>query len=187
MKPDATGNTATVGVTVGVTRWIREVSLCKKASPLPVSIRDRAEEDITKVFAEMAADPKQGFDWIDASVLAYQMGRKFVTVCKGEGLGAGLSAPHGRSFRKRRAQAGGCGPERKQGCDHAEPEWMHRYWDAARWILRRVAVAFRRRPCGFPRFAPGRMNLSVWPGQQPRPHGRIDLLDATCLSEVGGG
>jgi hypothetical protein len=110
MKPDAAQSMATVRSTAGGTRCIREVSLCKGHRHYVFRYESGREEQIIKVFAEMAADPKEAFDWIDASVLAYQMGRRFVICSQRQRLRNRASPPtHASTCEWDRVQIGGMG------------------------------------------------------------------------------
>lgn len=54
---------------------IRQLSLMKGNHRYIFRYQAGREADIIATFAEMAADDHQEFDWFDAAVLSYQMGR----------------------------------------------------------------------------------------------------------------
>jgi hypothetical protein len=55
---------------------IRQLSLVKGSQRYVFRYQIGRESDIIASFAEMAAQPDQEFDWFDAAVLSYQMGRR---------------------------------------------------------------------------------------------------------------
>lgn len=55
---------------------VRQLSLVKGKHRYVFQYRAGREADIISAFANMAADPEQDFDWFDAAVLSYQMGRR---------------------------------------------------------------------------------------------------------------
>jgi hypothetical protein len=55
---------------------VRQLSLVKSGHRYVFRYPAGREADIIASFAEMAADPQTGFDWFDAAVLSYQMGRR---------------------------------------------------------------------------------------------------------------
>jgi hypothetical protein len=54
----------------------RHLSLVKGKHRYLFRYQAGCEADIISAFAAMAADPAQEFDWFDAAVLSYQMGRR---------------------------------------------------------------------------------------------------------------
>ena len=77
MEPHKHGETAMVRSTAGTTRHIREVSLFNGRHRYVFRYETGREEDVIQAFAELAVDAEQSFDWLDAAVLTYQMGRTF--------------------------------------------------------------------------------------------------------------
>jgi len=55
---------------------VRQLSLVKGKHRYVFRYPAGREADIIATFANMAADTKQDFDWFDAAVLSYQMGRR---------------------------------------------------------------------------------------------------------------
>ncbi len=55
---------------------VRELSLVKGKHRYVFRYPAGNEADIIATFAEMAADDEHDFDWFDAAVLSYQMGRR---------------------------------------------------------------------------------------------------------------
>lgn len=55
---------------------VRQLSLVKGGHRYVFRYQAGREADIIAAFAELAADSDTGFDWFDAAVLSYQMGRR---------------------------------------------------------------------------------------------------------------
>jgi hypothetical protein len=55
---------------------VRQLSLVKGNHKYVFRYKAGREADIISSFAEMASDANQEFDWFDAAVLSYQMGRR---------------------------------------------------------------------------------------------------------------
>jgi hypothetical protein len=55
---------------------IRQLSLVKGRDRYVFRYQAGREADIIAAFASMASDPSTPFDWFDAAVLSYQMGRR---------------------------------------------------------------------------------------------------------------
>ena len=55
---------------------VRQLSLVKGNHKYVLRYLAGREADIITAFSEMAADTEQDFDWFDAAVLSYQMGRR---------------------------------------------------------------------------------------------------------------
>ncbi|MBP7935648.1 MAG: hypothetical protein KA354_13460 [Phycisphaerae bacterium] len=55
---------------------VRQLSLVKGKHRYVFRYQAGREADIIATFAAMAADAEQDFDWFDAAVLSYQMGRR---------------------------------------------------------------------------------------------------------------
>ena len=55
---------------------VRQLSLVKGKHRYVFQYQAGCEADIIAAFAAMASDPEQQFDWFDAAVLSYQMGRR---------------------------------------------------------------------------------------------------------------
>ncbi|MHC4444090.1 MAG: hypothetical protein ACYTF1_17025 [Planctomycetota bacterium] len=55
---------------------VRQLSLVKGEHRYVFRYQAGREAEIIGVFAEMAADSQREFDWFDAAVLSYQMGRR---------------------------------------------------------------------------------------------------------------
>ncbi len=54
----------------------RQLSLVKGKHRYLFRYQAGCEADIITAFAGLASDPEQEFDWFDAAVLSYQMGRR---------------------------------------------------------------------------------------------------------------
>lgn len=61
------------------TMVIRQLSLVKGEERFVFRYRTGQEATVIDTFASMAADQRCGFDWFDAAVLSYQMGRRLET------------------------------------------------------------------------------------------------------------
>jgi hypothetical protein len=55
---------------------VRQLSLVKGNHRYVFRYQAGREADIIAAFASMAADTEHDFDWFDAAVLSYQMGRR---------------------------------------------------------------------------------------------------------------
>ena len=55
---------------------VRQLSLVKNGHRYVFRYSPGGEADIIGAFASMATDDEQDFDWFDAAVLSYQMGRR---------------------------------------------------------------------------------------------------------------
>ncbi len=55
---------------------LRQLSLVKGQHRYVFRYPAGREADIISAFAELASDSEQDFDWFDAAVLSYQMGRR---------------------------------------------------------------------------------------------------------------
>jgi hypothetical protein len=55
---------------------VRQLSLVKGNHRYVFRYQAGREADIIAAFASMAADSEHDFDWFDAAVLSYQMGRR---------------------------------------------------------------------------------------------------------------
>ncbi|NLX23463.1 MAG: hypothetical protein GXY55_17570 [Phycisphaerae bacterium] len=55
---------------------VRQLSLVKGNHRYMFRYQAGREADIINAFASMASDTEQEFDWFDAAVLSYQMGRR---------------------------------------------------------------------------------------------------------------
>jgi len=55
---------------------VRQLSLVKGDHRYVFRYQAGGEADIIAAFASMAADAEHEFDWFDAAVLSYQMGRR---------------------------------------------------------------------------------------------------------------
>ncbi len=55
---------------------VRQLSLVKGGHRFVFRYQAGREADIITAFASLAADAESGFDWFDAAVLSYQMGRR---------------------------------------------------------------------------------------------------------------
>ena len=55
---------------------VRQLSLVKGHQKFVFRYQAGRESDIISAFADMAANTEQEFDWFDAAVLSYQMGRR---------------------------------------------------------------------------------------------------------------
>jgi len=58
---------------------VRQLSLVKGEHRYVFRYRPGEEADVIHAFAEMAARTDTDFDWFDAAVLSYQMGRRLET------------------------------------------------------------------------------------------------------------
>ena len=58
---------------------IRQLSLVKGEERFVFRYQQGQEPRVVDAFAEMAADRESSFDWFDAAVLSYQMGRRLET------------------------------------------------------------------------------------------------------------
>ena len=58
---------------------IRQLSLVKGEERFVFRYQTGHEPDVIDAFASLAADQKSRFDWFDAAVLSYQMGRRLET------------------------------------------------------------------------------------------------------------
>jgi hypothetical protein len=54
----------------------RKLSLVKGSERFVFRYHPGREADVIDAFSELAADPASCFDWFDAAVLSYQMGRR---------------------------------------------------------------------------------------------------------------
>lgn len=54
----------------------RQLSLVKGQSKFVFRYQPGNEPDVINAFAALASDPSSEFDWFDAAVLSYQMGRR---------------------------------------------------------------------------------------------------------------
>ena len=57
----------------------RQLSLVKGTERFIFRYREGHEAEVIDAFAELAADGSNRFDWFDAAVLSYQMGRRLET------------------------------------------------------------------------------------------------------------
>lgn len=57
----------------------RQLALVKGEERFVFRYQGGQEAEVIDAFAEMAADPTSSFDWFDAAVLSYQMGRRLET------------------------------------------------------------------------------------------------------------
>ena len=57
-------------------RTIRQLSLVKGSERFVFRYPTGKEAEVIDAFASLAADRKSRFDWFDAAVLSYQMGRR---------------------------------------------------------------------------------------------------------------
>ena len=55
---------------------IRQLSLVKGEERFVFRYQAGQEAEVIDAFAAMAGDPARSFDWFDAAVLSYQMGRR---------------------------------------------------------------------------------------------------------------
>ncbi|HOA72033.1 MAG TPA: hypothetical protein PL151_06625 [Phycisphaerae bacterium] len=55
---------------------VRQLSLVKGGHRYVFRYQAGREAEIISAFADMAANSETGFDWFDAAVLSYQMGRR---------------------------------------------------------------------------------------------------------------
>ena len=58
---------------------IRQLSLVKGEDRFIFRYKAGQEADVIDTFASMASDQGSDFDWFDAAVLSYQMGRRLET------------------------------------------------------------------------------------------------------------
>lgn len=58
---------------------IRQLSLVKGEERFVFRYQTGQEADVIDAFASMASDQANRFDWFDAAVLSYQMGRRLET------------------------------------------------------------------------------------------------------------
>jgi len=58
---------------------IRQLSLVKGEERFVFRYRSGQEAEVVDAFAELAANQESRFDWFDAAVLSYQMGRRLET------------------------------------------------------------------------------------------------------------
>jgi hypothetical protein len=58
---------------------VRQLSLVKGEERFLFRYQTGQESEVIDAFASMAADQKNSFDWFDAAVLSYQMGRRLET------------------------------------------------------------------------------------------------------------
>jgi len=58
---------------------VRQLSLVKGEERFIFRYQSGHEAEVIDAFAEMAADPNSAFDWFDAAVLSYQLGRRLET------------------------------------------------------------------------------------------------------------
>lgn len=67
---------------MSVTQWI-QLSLVKGGQRYVFRYRPGGEADVINAFAELAGDDESQFDWFDAAVLSYQLGRRLESVVDG--------------------------------------------------------------------------------------------------------
>lgn len=60
-------------------REMRQLSLVKGEERFVFRYQTGQESEVIDAFASMAADETSCFDWFDAAVLSYQMGRRIET------------------------------------------------------------------------------------------------------------
>ena len=58
---------------------VRQLSLVKGEERFVFRYQSGQEPDVIDAFAELAGNPQSAFDWFDAAVLSYQMGRRLET------------------------------------------------------------------------------------------------------------
>ena len=58
---------------------VRQLSLMKGTERFIFRYRTGQEADVIDAFAQMAGSDESEFDWFDAAVLSYQMGRRLET------------------------------------------------------------------------------------------------------------
>jgi hypothetical protein len=58
---------------------VRQLSLVKGEERFVFRYRNGQEAQVVDAFAELAANRESRFDWFDAAVLSYQMGRRLET------------------------------------------------------------------------------------------------------------
>lgn len=63
---------------------MRRLSLLKGEHQFVFQYPPGAESEIVASFASLASDPDSEFDWYDAAVLSYQMGRQVEAELKAE-------------------------------------------------------------------------------------------------------
>jgi len=61
---------------MSATQTIRQLSLVKGEERFVFRYLGGQEAEVIDAIAELAADPGSPFDWFDAAVLSYQMGRR---------------------------------------------------------------------------------------------------------------
>ena len=64
---------------MAATQTIRQLSLVKGEERFVFRYLGGQEAEVIDAVAELAADPDSTFDWFDAAVLSYQMGRRLET------------------------------------------------------------------------------------------------------------
>jgi hypothetical protein len=64
---------------MAATQTIRQLSLVKGEERFVFRYLGGQEAEVIDAIAELAADPDSAFDWFDAAVLSYQMGRRLET------------------------------------------------------------------------------------------------------------
>jgi hypothetical protein len=62
--------------TTAMTETTRQLSLVKGKHRFLFRYRPGSEADVIAAFANLASDGSSDFDWFDAAVLSYQMGRR---------------------------------------------------------------------------------------------------------------
>jgi len=55
---------------------VRQLSLIKGKHRYVFRYKPGCEPEVIDALAALASDPESGFDWFDAAVLSYQMGRR---------------------------------------------------------------------------------------------------------------
>jgi hypothetical protein len=58
---------------------VRQLALMKGEEKFIFRYQSGQEAEVIDAFAEMAANPDSAFDWFDAAVLSYQIGRRLET------------------------------------------------------------------------------------------------------------
>ena len=58
---------------------VRQLSLVKGEERFVFRYQSGQEPDVIDAFADLAGNPESVFDWFDAAVLSYQMGRRLET------------------------------------------------------------------------------------------------------------
>jgi hypothetical protein len=61
------------------TNVVRQLSLVKGEDRFIFRYQPGQEAEVIDAFASLAADQRSRFDWFDAAVLSYQMGRRLET------------------------------------------------------------------------------------------------------------